>query len=355
MWRSEIPKVFAKKYLENSDMVQIYFDLGEAGIGGSLCFLEAELIFDRYEGKANERCVFTEHSSTGNTANGENDRFSQQYQHKKNSVWRNGLSTYLGGSRGAREDAGGRFDLPPYQIRIKSRARDSDLPNLAFDFNKREISFEWEGMFLQFFRECTMLERAELKIMMDSMRWHEEAGDRTTAGALAHAKQRDEALRDAVRKVRRHRIARYYIDNQNSCHTETLFDEEEEDKALDAIQEFELRSDFTRCAEDTESMERAEAHSESQDVFSVLNAMREAKGVREDDEYGLMAMLIELMGAGIPPCDDADDRGEEEYMVGSERTGSDDFNEGEGEDGDGSEGVLSANDVTGRTTSSNVD
>ena len=27
-WRSEIPKVFAKKYLENPDMVQIYFDLG---------------------------------------------------------------------------------------------------------------------------------------------------------------------------------------------------------------------------------------------------------------------------------------------------------------------------------------
>ena len=353
MWRSEIPKVFAKKYLENSDMVQIYFDLDEAKIGGSICPMEAEMVFDRYEGKANKRCVFAEHSSTGNTANGENDRFSQQYQYKKDSVWRDGLSTYLGGSPGAKEGAVGRFDLPPYQIRIKSRARDSDLPNLAFDSNKREISFEWEGMFLQFFRECTMLERAELKIMMDSMQWHEEAGDRTIAGALAHAKQRDEALRDAVRKVRRHRIARYYRDNQNLGHTETVFDEEEEDKALDAIQEFELRGDFTRCAEDMESMERAEAHAESQDVFSVLNAMREAKGVREDDEDGLMAMLIELMGAGIPPRDDADDPGEEEYMVGGERTGSDDVNEGE--DADGDVGALSANDVTGRATSSNVE
>lgn len=45
MWRSEIAKVFAKKYLENPDMVQIYFDCGIARIEGANCMMGAEMVF----------------------------------------------------------------------------------------------------------------------------------------------------------------------------------------------------------------------------------------------------------------------------------------------------------------------
>ena len=128
-------------------MVQIYFDLGCERVEGSNCFMAAEMVFNRYEGEANERCVFTEHCSTNGSARRESDKFSQKYERRKTILWRDGLSMYLGGDPGARED-GGRFDLPPYQIRIKSRARDSELPKLTFEFSKREISFEWEGMFV---------------------------------------------------------------------------------------------------------------------------------------------------------------------------------------------------------------
>jgi hypothetical protein len=50
-WCSGISNVFAKKYLENPDMVQIYFDLGKAEIEGTKCFMDAEMVFDRYRGK----------------------------------------------------------------------------------------------------------------------------------------------------------------------------------------------------------------------------------------------------------------------------------------------------------------
>ena len=162
MWRSEIPKIFARKYLKDPDMVQIYFDLGSQEVEGSNCSMAVEMVFDRYEGEAKERCVFAEHSSTGGSGARRNSKvFNQKYERKKDYLWRDGLSTYLGDDAGARAD-GGRFDLPPYQIRIKTKALDSKLPKLSVDGKEREISFEWEGMFAQFFLEAKMLADADL-------------------------------------------------------------------------------------------------------------------------------------------------------------------------------------------------
>jgi hypothetical protein len=235
---------------------------------------------------------------------------------------------YIGGDPGARED-GGRFDLPPHQIRIKSSVLDSELPNLAFEFNKRELSFEWERMFTQIFLESTMLAKAQSKIMAESMQWYEE-GDLTIVGALAHKKKRSEALRNAAKTVRRHRIKRFYLDNHNYEFKDHLFDEEAEDMALEAIQDHELHGDFTRCAEDNEAEERAKAHVESQDMFDFMETMRGINGVREDDENGLMTMLMKLIGVNGPPGDenaededddeDDADASEEEYIVDDEWT-----------------------------------
>lgn len=126
------------------------------------------MVFNSYEGEGNEWCVFTEHSSANGRAREGSHEFCQKYERRKTRLWRDGLSVYLAGDPSARED-GGRFDLPPYQIRIKSSARDSELLNRAFEFNKREISFEWERMFTQFFLESTMLANAQSKVMAESM------------------------------------------------------------------------------------------------------------------------------------------------------------------------------------------
>jgi hypothetical protein len=318
LWRSEIPKVFAKKYLENPDMVQMYFDLGGERIEGEECFMAAKLVFSRYEGEFNKRCVFTESSSTNGRARMEPNSFNQKYERCKHRVWRDGVKRYLGIHAGVRKD-GGRFDLPPHQICIKSRARDSELPKLAFESNKREISFEWEGMFTQFFLESAMLADAEAKIMTESIQWLED-GNPTIVGAMAHKKKRSEALRNAAKNVRRHRIKRFYLDNHNYVFKDHLFEEGAEENALDAIQEHELRCDFTRCAEDTESKERAETHADSRDMFEFMETMRGIKGVREDDENGLMALLVELMGAGGPGEEDEDeeDDGDDSNVFGEQ-------------------------------------
>lgn len=102
---------------------------------------------------------------------------------------------------------------------------------------------------------------------------------------------------------------------------DTLFEEEAEDQILRAIQEHELHGDFTRCAEDTEEMGRAKAHAESRNMFDFMETMRGIKGVREDDENGLMAMLMELMGAGGPvrgQVDDDEDDDEDDSDVPEE-------------------------------------
>jgi hypothetical protein len=62
-WRSEIPKIFAKKFLEDPDMVEINFDLGAVKLDKGVCWTGADMVFDRYEGEAKQRCVFMQHPS----------------------------------------------------------------------------------------------------------------------------------------------------------------------------------------------------------------------------------------------------------------------------------------------------
>jgi hypothetical protein len=52
------------------------------------------------------------------------------------------------------------------------------------------MSFGWEGMFQWFFSKSTMLANEELKIMTESMRWHEEAGISPFPAPLPHEEER---------------------------------------------------------------------------------------------------------------------------------------------------------------------
>jgi len=55
-WRTEIPKVIAKKYLEDPDMVQIRSNCQEAWHTRFTCLLGSELGFSHYQGTS--RAVF---------------------------------------------------------------------------------------------------------------------------------------------------------------------------------------------------------------------------------------------------------------------------------------------------------
>jgi hypothetical protein len=322
MWRSEIPKIFAEKYLENPDMVQIYFDCGTARIEGTTCMMGAEMVFNRYEGKTNNRCVFTEHSTTGTRNLRNSEAYNQHYERAKFRVWQSNIAMYLGADPGAM-DEGGRFDLPPYQIRIKSKANDSELPNLEYDFQKREISFEWEGMFARFYREAAKQDKREYAILSEATEWLDR-GDCSIVGALALTKRHKEARRSSMKDIRRNRVKEWYLEKHDWEYKDRLFDEEEENKALDAIEEFEMHGDFTRCAEDAESRQRAEAHAEKQQMMEMIGTLQGLNGPGEMDEDALLNMFMRMSGG--PPGNDESD--------------SSDMSEGWSEDDDDDEGLL---------------
>ena len=49
-WRSEIPQLLAKKYLEDPATVSLHFDLGRVGGDSSIHNMAVDMVFDRYEG-----------------------------------------------------------------------------------------------------------------------------------------------------------------------------------------------------------------------------------------------------------------------------------------------------------------
>jgi hypothetical protein len=312
-WRSEIPKVFAKKYLENPDMVQIYFDCGTSRIDGVNCQMGAEMIFDRYEGAAKARCVFKDNPlTTGRKNGGYSESFNRTYELKKRYAWRTGLEWYLGADPDAREE-GGRFDLPPHQIRIKSKANDTELPNLEFDVLKREFSFEWEVMFDHFYGEAARQEKRDHVVMAEMAGYLSPAnGDTSIVNAMVLSKRNMATRRANMKAIRRERIKKWHLEHHNFEFNDYLFEEEAEEKALTAIEEFELHGDFTRYAEDAESKAFAESHAEIQDVMAMMRVIRESRGIREDDEEGVTALFMQMLRG--PPGGAEDDDDDASYM-----------------------------------------
>ncbi|KAM0690764.1 hypothetical protein Q7P36_009533 [Cladosporium allicinum] len=265
-WRSGITAVFAKKYLENPDMLQIYYGCGRTGISGCLCDLGVEMVFDRYEGDDNvkQRCVFAENPLT----TGAENTFDN---------WRANVEFYLGvrpraqkKQKGWVRSTSGPFEPRLHQIRFKTRANDTELPGLELDFERREISFEWTGMFDAFCAEAVLLERREGALLPESEQWLND-GKHAIAGALAFSKATKVAREAIARGVRRERIGKWNRGRLDREFKDRLFEEKAEDGALWALKRFEMKGDFVRCAEDSEEGAVAELireYDEYREVFS---------------------------------------------------------------------------------------
>lgn len=220
-WRSEIPKIFAREYLEDPIRVQIYFDCGRTfRIDGVKRRMAVNMVFDRYEDQSKTRCVFTAETPTTGTRN-------ERYERTKLEVWRSKLEVYLGATSGARAE-GGRFDLPPYQVWIRTSANDTEFPGLECDFHKREISFEWEGMFACFYREAAELERRDLVIM-------DGAREGLSRGNWLLMRMSADARRGSAKRIRRERVKRWYMENYGRDFRDSSFEEKEEETALKAL------------------------------------------------------------------------------------------------------------------------
>ena len=201
-WRSEIATVYAKKYLENGNLVQIepkFCSSAQDSYRFHSQRLTATFVFDRYEGANKRRCIFTEAPDSFK-------RRDKAYEGTMFAALQQKVELYLG-----TDSKDGRFDIPPYRVRVGPKVNDTELPGLKYDPQKREISFELEGAFTCFFREAAVMERLECRIKAEAKQWFEDEGDpakrptrRLTARALA--RKHNAARRETAKRIRRLRI-----------------------------------------------------------------------------------------------------------------------------------------------------
>ena len=147
-----------------------------------------------------------------------------------------------------------RFDLTPCRIRVGPRVNDTELPDLKYDPQKREISFEWEGMFTRFFREAAVLEGLECRVKDEARRWLNNDGS-IIGTARGLAKRHMKARRSTAKYFRRKRVKDLYLENHGLDFKDDRFDEEEETQALYNIERWQDNSFPPDCIDCTESPE----------------------------------------------------------------------------------------------------
>jgi hypothetical protein len=234
MWRSEIPKVIAKKYLEDPKTTQIHSDCEITGDMDVTCLMGSELIFSHYENKT--RTVFR-----GRPEQGGHEKFCIQCRETAREKKSRSLDDFL--IKGATCDlcfgkpTSPRCDLPPYQIRIKWEANDTELPDLEADFANRAASFEWQGMFEMFFHEAAVLSRSDNDIATEALQWLDREKP-SMASVILRAWGYYEARRERRKQVRRNLIKRRNNEIHPGRHIGS-FDTEFESKVLQGFQELE--------------------------------------------------------------------------------------------------------------------
>jgi hypothetical protein len=220
MWRSEIPKVIARKYLEDPDLTQIHCDCETAYEQNLTCLMGSKLIFSHYEenklravfkkcpeDKEDDHCWMCSHYLA--VARREKSRDLDDF-YMGRDVGDGMCLDCEGVTRGQR------CDIPPYIIRIKWEAHDTELPNLEADFEKGEISFEWQGMLETFFRETAILDRFDDEIATESLQWLSREKP-SMVKVIVRARE-DQELRWLHKKeVRRNRIDRRDNEIHRQC------------------------------------------------------------------------------------------------------------------------------------------
>jgi hypothetical protein len=209
-WRAEIPKVIAKKYLENRRMTNID-SCCPWNVRSVACLMGRKLVFSHYKGK--NRIVF-----------GKSVRLDRR-ERRDEKYHSEGCTEHLARMKEARsqnvndfhdpnptpclectDKAGGkRCDLPTYYIRIKTEYLDTELCGLEVDFEKGEISVDWKAMLTAFYREAAVLKRHGDQIATKAIQWYREE-KRSLASVVQRALEDRTALWNYRKKVRDERV-----------------------------------------------------------------------------------------------------------------------------------------------------
>lgn len=260
-WRSEIPKAITKKYLEDLQMTQIHSDSETTEVEDLTCLMGSKLIFSHYDPGDKARAVFKqypeewrsghEHFCKGTREKaGEKKSRSLDDFHISAGLSDEGKCSFCFGSSESR-----RCDVPPYSIRVKCEANDTELPDLEVDFARREISFEWQGMLEEYFREAAILDRRYHDITTESLQWLDREKP-SISKIMLRAWKDDDARMECRKEVRQNRIKRRDDEIRHASHSGT-FDTEIESKILEGFQELEAPKD----ADPTENEEEKQTWS----------------------------------------------------------------------------------------------
>jgi hypothetical protein len=274
-WRTEIPKVIAKKYLEDPVMVQIHSDCATSKDKRFTCLLGPELGFSHYKGTGNDRVVFKPTYKGPAEPDHHEDECTTLYTRAKNRGSRSLDDLRLPIAHDHRrhfQQVGGKYvDLPPCQIRIKWVFNDTELPGLKVDFAKGEISFEWQPMLELFYREAAVLDRHDSLLATEAMKWLNEE-DRSIAAVLVRT-WKDRAARESRRMgLRRERIKDWYRNVHNHKHS-GRFDATFEDMASRAFRNLEWPGRCIRppCAEDEDEKKTMKLRYEAYNALRIMD------------------------------------------------------------------------------------
>lgn len=223
------------------------------------CEFGVEMFYDRMDVEDKKRIVFKEGSDT----RGNDD--VESYARKKYGNWRRAIEGYLGADQAARED-GGRSDLVPYIASIYGASLDSELPGLEYDVEKREISFDWEGLLERFCREYKEVMKRHMEVVPRVQAMARRTDTSTLNGGFFEMMTGAlEAIvgnrRAARRDVRRLRIQKFYKEKHGFDMKARMIDKEHEREQLRRIED----------AEEAEVGKDSRWHEEDEDASDVAS------------------------------------------------------------------------------------
>jgi hypothetical protein len=275
-WRTEIPKVIAKKYVEDPNMVQIHSNCEMSRLKRFACLLGPELGFSHYQGSANDRAVFKPIYKALEAPDDHELECNTMYERARSrgSQSVDDLRLPVAHNHGTRiQQVGGKHvDLPPCQIRIKWVSNDTELPGLEVDFAKGEVSFLWQPMLELFYREAAALDRHDGRLAAEAIGWL-NTEDRSIAAVLVRT-WKDRVARESRRMMLRcERIKDWYRNVHNHKHS-GRFDTFYEYMALRAFQGLEWPEKRTRpCAEDSDERERMKLRYQAYNALGLMDSI----------------------------------------------------------------------------------
>lgn len=219
--------MFLKRFVKDPRYCSIFFDCGSYPLAnGTVYHTDMVMVFSRMDPRNPSRCIFVEQHARTPDLDYQSHQYGISpgkyavYEALKYVEWYMHMIYYEGLGEDQRKVAErcGRRELTPHVIRIKTMVNDTELPDLSFDIDKREISFNWQDMLDQFFREQEAIQR------MISESWTkciepifamDVAGCpiHTTGKLIEVVKPFQERDREMRRVIRRRRITQWYRDH----------------------------------------------------------------------------------------------------------------------------------------------